>query len=286
MATAKAKAGSGKIKKATGTAKDKPLPGGNINLAVPKAKTASMVNIGGGKTTKKTTGFNLAKRTNNAVKNVKKQYQNYQKKYNANVNAQMKRDVNASNAQYDANARSAALRNAVSQRELQRQMYRNGITGGASETTMMNAANNYANQQGKIASDKVASANTIRSKAAADRASFALSNAQARDTAVQSAKDRVYNKYQNYLKRKDDLRKERKEDKRYRDETRYNRGMDRYNKKTELYQVQAQGYNTVKGYNKAIKKAKKKGNKRLVAYLQQGKRLLKERNYDRRQAKK
>ena len=90
----------------------------------------------------------------------------------------MQNDINASNAQYNANAQQAALRNAVQQRELQRQMYRNGITGGASETTMMNQANNYANQQGKIASDRVASANTIRQKANADINAFTLQNMQ------------------------------------------------------------------------------------------------------------
>ena len=222
--------------------------------------------------------FQYNKRVNKAVSNVKKQYQNYQKKYNANVNAQMKRDVNASNAQYDANARSAALRNAVSQIELQRNMYRNGITGGASETSLMNAANNYANQQGKIASDKVASANTIRNKAAADRASFALSNAQARDTAIQSAKDRVETKYQNWLKRKDTRENTRWQRKWDKNERRYSRKIDRYNR----YAATVGGYDTVKKVNREIKRIKKSGkNLWKLAYLRKQAADIRQRDYER-----
>ena len=241
----------------------------------------------------KNKGFQYNKRVNKAVGNVKKQYQNYQKKYNANVNAQMKRDVNASNAQYDVNAQQAALRNAVQQRELQRQMYRNGITGGATETSLMNAANNYANQQGKIASDKVASANTIRNKAAADRASFALSNAQARDTAIQSAKDRVETKYQNWLKRKDtkeNTRWQRKWDRNERrysrrwnqNERKYSRMVDRYNR----YATTVGGYDTVKKVNREIKRIKKSGkNLWRLAYLRKQRADIRERDYQRAHSK-
>lgn len=226
----------------------------------------------------KNKGFQYNKRVNKAVNNVKKQYQNYKKKYDANVNAQMKRDVNASNAQYDANARSAALRNAVSQRELQRNMYRNGITGGASETSLMNAANNYANQQGKIARDKIASANTIRNKAAADRASFALSNAQARDTAIQSAKDRVETKYQNWLNRKDTRENTRWQRKWDKNERRYSRKIDRYNR----YAATVGGYDTVKKVNREIKRIKKSGkNLWKLAYLRKQAADIRDRDYER-----
>lgn len=226
----------------------------------------------------KNKGFQYNKRVNKAVGNVKKQYQNYKKKYDANVNAQMKRDVKASNAQYDANARSAALRNAVSQRELQRNMYRNGITGGASETSLMNAANNYANQQGKIASDKVASANKIRSKAAADRASFALSNAQARDTAIQSAKDRVETKYQNWLNRKDTRENTRWQRKWDKNERRYSRKIDRYNR----YAATVGGYDTVKKVNREIKRIKRSGkNLWKLAYLRKQRADIRQRDYER-----
>jgi len=275
--------------------------------ASPKPKTSknttSSLDIKNKGTAKKTTAkktaaqqYNLSGKTNNATNAVTKQYQGYQNQYNANVNKQVSNDVASSNAQYDASAKSAALRNAVQQKELQRQMYRNGITGGASETSLMNAANNYANQQTSISNNRAAAANKIRQQGEASKASFALSNAQNRDTAMQQAKDRVYNQYQNWLKRKDDLRKENKEDKRYKKEWKYKvkqNKLDRkeranerkYARRTERYQVEAQGYNTVKGYNKAIKKAKKKGNAREVAYLRQGKRLLKERNWNRKHSK-
>ena len=222
--------------------------------------------------------YNYGKRVKNARNTVNKRYDNYMSKYRQTVNAQKNADIKASNAQYNANAQQAALRNAVQQRELQRQMYRNGITGGATETTMMNQANNYANQQGKIASDKAASANTIRQKANADIAAFKLQNMQNRAAALDSAKDREYNKYQNYLKRRDDLRKERKEDRRYRSETKYNRKIDKYNR----YAQTVSGYDNVKAINRQIRKIKKSGKgKWRIAYLRQQRAAIRERNWER-----
>ena len=222
--------------------------------------------------------YNYGKRVRNAVKTVDKRFNNYQKQYNKNVNQQRNADIRASNAQYNANAQQAALRNAVQQRELQRQMYRNGITGGATETTLMNQANNYANQQGKIASDRVASANTIRQKANADKAAFRLQNMQNRAAALDSAKDRTYNMYQNYLKRRDDRRKERKEDRRYRNETKYNRKIDKYNR----YAQTVSGYDTVKAINRKIKQIRKSGKgKWRIAYLRQQRAAINERNWER-----
>ncbi len=232
-------------------------------------------------TKNKKSGFNYNKRVNNAVNKVTNQYTGYANTYKKNVNTQATADINASNAQYDASAKSAALRNAVSRRELQRQMYRNGITGGASETSLMNASNNYANQQGKIRSDRVAAQNTIRQKANADIAAFNLSNAQARDTAMQQARDRVETKYQNWLKRKDDLRKEKKEDKRWNKEWKYKVNDRNYQRKSESYTRRAQGYNSVKAINKAIKKAKKNGNLAYVSYLRARRTELQERNWER-----
>lgn len=222
--------------------------------------------------------YNYGKRVSNAVKRVKNAYKGYMNQYRNNVNAQKNADIRASNAQYNANAQQAALRNAVQQRELQRQMYRNGITGGATETTLMNQANNYANQQGKIASDRVASANTIRQKANADINAFRLQNMQNRTAALESARDREYNKWQNHLKRTDDRRKERKEDRRYRDETRYNRKIDKYNR----YAQTVSGYDTVKAINRKIKQIKKSGkNKWRIAYLRQQRAAVRERNWER-----
>lgn len=224
--------------------------------------------------------YNLGKRTKTAVNNVAKRYRNYANQYAKQVNTQRDADIAASNAQYTANSQSAALRNAAQQRQLQRQMYRNGITGGASETTMFNAANNYANQQTKISNDMAAAANTIRQKANADKAAFRLQNAQARDTAIDSARDREYNKYQNYLKRKDTLNERRYERRRYRNETRYNRRQvagERY----------ARGYSNVKSVNNAIKRIKKSGKgKWRLPYLRAWRTELKNRDYERAQAKK
>ena len=227
---------------------------------------------GNKKTTNK--GYNLTQKTKNAVKTVNQRFKNYLNQYKKTVNTQVKNDTNASNAQYNANAQQAALRDAVQRRELQKQMYRNGITGGATETVMMNQANNYANQQGKIASDRVASANTIRQKANADIAAFTLQNMQNKAAALDSAKDRVYNKYLNWQKRQDDLRKERKADKRYNAETKYNHKQDNYNKKqtkkaerNTTYQLQVSGYNSVKTINNLIKKAKKQGKTWKIPYL-------------------
>ena len=222
--------------------------------------------------------YNYGKKVTKAVNRVNKRYNSYQKQYNKTVNKQRNADIKASNAQYNANAKQASLRNAVQQRELQRQMYRNGITGGASETTMMNQANNYANQQGKIASDKAASANTIRQKANADKAAFRLQNMQNRAAALDSARDREYNKYQNYLKRTDDRRKERKEDKRYLNERRYNRRVDKYNR----YAQTVSGYDNVKAINKKIKKIKKSGKGTWrIAYLRQQRAAVRERDWER-----
>lgn len=224
--------------------------------------------------------YNLGKRTKTAVNNVAKRYRNYANQYAKQVNTQRDADIAASNAQYTANSQSAALRNAAQQRQLQRQMYRNGITGGASETTMFNAANNYSNQQTKISNDMAAAANTIRQKANADKAAFRLQNAQARDTAIDSARDREYNKYQNYLKRKDTLNERRYERRRYRNETRYNRRQvagERY----------ARGYSNVKSVNNAIKRIKKSGKgKWRLPYLRAWRTELKNRDYERAQAKK
>ena len=215
--------------------------------------------------------YNYGRRVNKAVKAVDKRYNNYQKAYNKQVNRQRNADIKASNAQYDANAQSAALRNAVSQRELQRSMYRNGITGGASETSMMNAANNYANQQGVIAGNKAAAANKIRQQAVADKAAYRLQNMQARATAIDSAKDREYNKYQNYLTRKDN-----------KEQKRYDRKIDKYNR----YAQTVSGYDTVKAINKKMKQIKKsgKGTWRL-AYLRAQKANVRARDYERKHSK-
>ena len=227
---------------------------------------------------KRTMAYNYGKRVKNARNTVNQRYDRYMAQYKNTVNRQRNADIKASNAQYDANAHQATLRNAAQQRELQRQMYRNGITGGATETTMMNQANNYANQQGKIASDKAASANTIRQKANADIAAFKLQNMQNRAAALDSAKDREYNKYQNYLKRRDDLRKERKEDKRYLNERRYNRKIDKYNR----YAQTVSGYDNVKAINRQIRKIKKSGKgKWRIAYLRQQRAAIRERNWER-----
>ena len=215
--------------------------------------------------------YNYGRRVNKAVKAVDKRYNNYQKAYNKQVNKQRNADIKASNAAYNANAQSAALRNAVQQRELQRQMYRNGITGGASETTMMNQANNYANQQGMIASNKAAAANKIRQQAVADKAAYRLQNMQARATALDSAKDREYNKYQNYLTRKDN-----------KEQKRYDRKIDKYNR----YAQTVSGYDTVKAINKKMKQIKKsgKGTWRL-AYLRAQKANVRARDYERKHNK-
>lgn len=275
--------GAGKIKKAkTSTKKSnknarnayRKAAALNKNAKANKNKPkANKSNPKGKKATNNKSTFNLSKKTQTAVNNVDKRYQKYEDQYNANIDKQAKRDTEASDAQYSQSAHNAAIRNAVQKKELQRQMYRNGVTGGASETTMMNAANNYATQQTKISTDKAAAANKIRAQAQASKDSFKLSNSQARDTARESAKDRVYNKYQNWLKRKDDLRKERKADKRYRAETKYNHKQDRlarkdrlnerkYNRKVDKYNRYAAtvgGYDTVKSVNKQIRKIKKSG---------------------------
>lgn len=221
------------------------------------------------KTTKKTAskGYGLARRTNAAVNKVSKQYANYAKTYQNNVNAQRDADIAASDADYAQNANNAALRNAVQQRELQRQMYRNGITGGASETSMMNQANNYATQQGVIANNKAASAAKIRQQANADVAAYKLQNAQARDTAIQSARDREYNKYQNWLNREDTKAN-----------TKYQHKIDKYNR----YADTVAGYDSIKAVNKAIRQAKKsKKNRWKVAYLRKQRAAIRERNYNR-----
>ena len=259
-------------------------------LKSPKPKTSktttSSLDINKGKTTGKANNkYGLTQKTKNAVNSVKKQYQAYQNQYNKNVDTQVSNDVASSNAQYNASAKSAALRNAVQQKELQRQMYRNGITGGASETTMMNQANNYANQQGKIASDKIGAQNKIKQQGEANKASFALSNAQARDTAVQQAKDRVYNKYQNWVNLKETQRKEKKEDKRNArewkfkvseananraeraSETKYNRKQAAKSERNATYQLKVSGYNSVSTINRLIKKAKKQGKTWKIPYL-------------------
>lgn len=211
--------------------------------------------------------YNYGKRVNRAVNTVNKRYRGYERQYKKQVNAQRRADLKASNAQYNANAKQAALRNAVQQRELQRQMYRNGITGGASETSMMNAANNYATQQGKIASDRAASAASIRQKANADIAAFKLQNMQNKATAMESAKDREYNKYQNYLKRKDTL-----------NDRQYSRKVDKYNR----YAQTVRGYDTVKSINKKIKAIKKSGKgKWRLAYLRAQRADVRARDWER-----
>ena len=215
--------------------------------------------------------YNLTKKTKKAVNRVTNQYKRYANKYASQVNKQKAADIEASNAQYDKNAQSVALRNAVQQRDLQRSMYRNGITGGATESSLMNQANNYANQQGKIASDKVAAANTIKQKANADIAAFKLQNAQARDTAVQQARDNQYNKYQNWLKRRDTL-----------NQTKYNRKIDKYNR----YAQTVSGYDTVKSVNKAIRKIRKSGKgKWKIPYLKAQRAAVRERDYNRKHSK-
>lgn len=230
-------------------------------------------------TTNKTSTYNLAGKTTNAVNKVEKQYQGYEDAYNKQVDTQSKNDTAASNAQYDLSSAAAAQRNAVQKRELQKQLYRNGITGGASETSMMNAANNYASQQGRIASEKAGAANKIRQQANASKASFKLQNMQARDTAIQSAKDRVYNQYQNWLKRKDTKAQQKLENERYKADQKYRKERDkvadkRYAQATEKanqdakYTRIANGYTSIKSIDKAIKKYKK-SNPALVPFLKQ-----------------
>ena len=222
--------------------------------------------------------YNYGKRVNKAVNRVNKQYKGYQTQYNNIVNQQRAADIKSANAQYRTNSQQAALRNAVQQRDLQRQMYRNGITGGATETTMMNQANNYANQQGKIASDRASSIASIRQKANADKASFRLQNMQNRATALESARDREYNKWQNHLKRTDDRRKERKEDRRYLNERRYNRKMDTRNR----YAQTVRGYDTEKAINRKIKQIRKSGkNLWRIAYLKAQRADLRDKKWER-----
>ena len=129
-----------------------------------------------------------------SVSSVNAKYKKYYDLYEQGRWDRAQDDINASNADYDEQARQTHLRNARQNRELQESMLRNGITGGASETTLLNAATNYQNQLGLIAANKAAAAQRVRAQARQDVNAYNLENRKLQETAVSNEQERLESK--------------------------------------------------------------------------------------------
>lgn len=129
-----------------------------------------------------------------SVSSVNAKYKKYYDLYEQGRWDRAQEDINASNADYDEQARQTHLRNARQNRELQESMLRNGVTGGASETTLLNAATNYQNQLGLIAANKAAAAQRVRAQARQDVNAYNLENRKLQETAVSNEQERLESK--------------------------------------------------------------------------------------------
>lgn len=129
-----------------------------------------------------------------SVSSVNAKYKKYYDLYEQGRWDRAQDDINASNADYDEQARQTHLRNARQNRELQKSMLRNGVTGGASETTLLNAATNYQNQLGLIAANKAAAAQRVRAQARQDVNAYNLENRKLQETAVSNEQERLESK--------------------------------------------------------------------------------------------
>lgn len=126
-----------------------------------------------------------------SVSGVNALYNRYYDKYKKSRLNSVEQDIAASNAEYDQQAKNTTLRNARQNRELQEAMLRNGITGGASETSLLNAATNYQNQLGLIAANRAAAAQRIREQGQKDIDAYNLENLKLRETAVGNERQRL-----------------------------------------------------------------------------------------------
>lgn len=178
-------------------------------------------------------------------KDIKEQYAGYIKSYADQANKQANNSILASDNTYNSAVKNAYIQNMRNARALQQNLQRSGITGGATETSLVNAQNNYLNAVGKLQSDKAAAAASARQNAQDNIAKQtlaydqdmqnALSTAQANyDTRVNNQRTFDEQKRQYDLNRKDANKQN----------------------KIELYSKRAEGYSTVKSVNSAIKKIK------------------------------
>lgn len=129
-----------------------------------------------------------------SVSSVNAKYKKYYDLYEQGRWDRAQEDINASNADYDEQARQTHLRNSRQNRELHESLMRHGITGGASETSLANASTNYQNQLGLIAANKAAAAQRIRAQARQDVNAYNLENSKLQETAVSNEQERLESK--------------------------------------------------------------------------------------------
>ena len=124
-------------------------------------------------------------------------YNRYATDYANQANTIYKRAVANNQATAKNSLNTAYVSNALANTRMNDNLKRQGITGGASETSVLNQANNYSNVQAGInnslASNNTSAANTMNDNIA----NYNLTNNQNRNEELRTNKDRYYTQKQN-----------------------------------------------------------------------------------------
>lgn len=223
---------------------------------------------------------------NTASAKLDKQYNNYYNTEAKQLTATNNANKQANLTNRDSQIRNAYRANALQQRALNAQMARQGITGGASETSRLNLANNFNATAGSYRNAATAANAALDSALATSLTSKRLAYQQQADNAKQAERTRYdnlaqaeYNRLSENYKRKIEAQNTAYERKQAAAKTKYEQKTAakqwKYKVKTETQQRKETQYALkVKGYSNAtidkeIKAIKKSGkNTWRIAYLQ------------------
>lgn len=186
--------------------------------------------------------------------NVNNLYDAYYKYFQDSEQAKADRQKSQNEANTASNTRAAYVNNQLSERNLNASMARQGITGGASETSLLNNSNNLANVQSGMKNNLQTNNSNIANNLTDALSAYKLTNDQNRETALNNARE-LWDKEQ---------------------ETKYNQQTAAQNKKEKDYANTISRFDTVAKCDAAIKTASKDPNQKWkIKFLQEQKAKLK-----------
>lgn len=186
--------------------------------------------------------------------NVVKKYDNYYNQYSAAETAKANQQKAANTATANNNVRQAYVNSQLANKSLNANLARQGITGGASETSMVNANNNLANVQSGYKNNLASTNQNVDNTLSSTLQTYKLENDKNKDTAYQNERN---------LYRQDK-------------QTALNNKINAQNVREKRYANTISGYTTKRSIDKAIKEAKKhKSTRWKVGYLRAQRATLK-----------
>ena len=205
---------------------------------------------------------------------VQNKYAGYYKAYQDRQKAMAGQQTAAKNASYDRAQNANYINYMLAQKALPEQMARLGLSGGASESSLLRQNTNYENTRFNTETGRQNDINSINQTMNTNLENFRVENDQKRDAEIASNKSALYERKEAEKKLAEEKRQfdegQKLEKAKFKETKRANRQSEKDNAYTKLRdQVNGYGLGTV---NKALKKLSKK--KKLTKAQKQFKRLL------------